>query len=226
MFSVIFEVHPRAEQWNAYLDHARMLRPDLEQVEGFVDNIRYRSLTRDGWILSLSNWRDEKSLIRWRTHARHHDVQAQGRTAIFSDYHLRVGQVTRDTDVPAGQTLLDQRRDETEVGDGTTVTLINAARPQAGTAPGDTASCAAWLGLTPWATGSTSWDIFEAVLTPGDLILLVSWRDDTAADTYETAMPVRDRARVRRIRVIRDYGMFDRREAPQFYPDAKRGNGS
>ena len=42
-----------------------MLRPELEQVEGFVDTIRYKSLTRDGWSLSLSSWRDEKSLVRW-----------------------------------------------------------------------------------------------------------------------------------------------------------------
>ena len=67
MFSVIFEVRPRPEQWDAYLGNAKMLRPDLEKIDGFVDNIRYRSLTREGWILSLSNWRDEKALVRWRT---------------------------------------------------------------------------------------------------------------------------------------------------------------
>jgi hypothetical protein len=54
MFSVIFEVHPRADQWDAYLGYARMLRPELEKIEGFVYNIRYRSLTREGWIMSLS----------------------------------------------------------------------------------------------------------------------------------------------------------------------------
>jgi hypothetical protein len=54
MFSVVFEVHPKPEQWDAYLGNAKMLRPELEQVEGFVDNIRYKSLTREGWILSLS----------------------------------------------------------------------------------------------------------------------------------------------------------------------------
>jgi hypothetical protein len=32
---------------------------------------------------------------------------------------------------------------------------------------------------------------------------------------------LQDGARLRRVRVVRDYGMFDRREAPQFYPDAK-----
>jgi hypothetical protein len=55
VFSVIFEVHPKPEQWDAYLGYAKMLRPELEQVEGFVDNIRYGSLSSEGWILSLSS---------------------------------------------------------------------------------------------------------------------------------------------------------------------------
>ena len=67
MFSVIFEVLPNKENWDDYFDNAKMLRPELEQVEGFVDNIHYKSMIREGWILSLSNWRDEKSLVRWRT---------------------------------------------------------------------------------------------------------------------------------------------------------------
>jgi heme-degrading monooxygenase HmoA len=61
-----------------------MLRPELEQVEGFVDNIRYKSLIREGWILSLSSWRDEKSLVRWRTRRRHHEVQQKGRDEILA----------------------------------------------------------------------------------------------------------------------------------------------
>ena len=48
MFSVLFEVHPKSDQWDTYLGYAKMLRPELEQIEGFVDNIRYRSLTREG----------------------------------------------------------------------------------------------------------------------------------------------------------------------------------
>ena len=102
MFSVIFEVHPRPEQWDAYLGNAKMLRPELEQVDGFIDNIRYRSLTRDGWILSLSGWRDEKAVVRWRTQMRHHVVQEKGRGEILLDYHLRVGQITADTQPARG----------------------------------------------------------------------------------------------------------------------------
>ena len=81
MFSVLFEVNPHGEQWDAYLDYAKRLRQELEQIDGFVDNVRYRSLTRHGWVLCLSSWRDEKALVRWRTRARHHDVQARGQRA-------------------------------------------------------------------------------------------------------------------------------------------------
>ncbi len=221
MFAVIFEVHPKPEQWDAYLGLGKMLKPELEKIEGFVDNIRYRSLRRDGWLLSLSGWRDEKALVRWRTQARHHVVQERGRSEIFLDYHLRIGQVTQDTKVPEGQVLHEQRLDETETGDATTITLIDAGRPPdwvKQTAAGDVAK---WLGLAPDAPGLVAWDAFDAVLTPGDVILLVSWRDLAAAQAFEGAVSLRDGVRLRRVRVVRDYGMFDRREAPQFYPDAK-----
>jgi heme-degrading monooxygenase HmoA len=130
MFSVLFEVLPKSDQWDAYLGYAKMLRPELEQVDGFVDNIRYKSLGREGWLLSLSNWRDEKSVVRWRTTMRHHEVQEMGRGEVLEDYHLRVGQITRDTRIPEGYELHEQRLDETEVGEGTTVTL-RVARPPA-----------------------------------------------------------------------------------------------
>src|SRR4051812_34016836 len=117
MFSVLFEVHPEKDQWDNYLAHAKMLRPELEKIDGFVDNIRYRSLTRPGWILSLSGWRDEKAVVRWRTTQNHHTTQEKGRSEIFSNYRLRVGQITQDTQIPPGQVILEQRLDETRVGE-------------------------------------------------------------------------------------------------------------
>jgi hypothetical protein len=121
-------------------------------IDGFIDNIRYRSMTRPGFILSLSNWRDEKALVRWRTQARHHDVQTKGREDVLADYHLRVGQVTTDTHLPAGCVLEEQRLDVTQVGQGTTVALIN---PLSGDTPApwsDIATATAALGLQACAT--------------------------------------------------------------------------
>jgi heme-degrading monooxygenase HmoA len=222
MFSVIFEVHPRPEQWDAYLSHARMLKPELEQIDGFVDNIRYRSLTREGWVLSLSGWRDEKALVRWRTQAGHHMVQEQGRSEILLDYHLRIGQLTRDTEVPKGHALHEQRLDETETGGATTISFIDARRPPEWVKQSKPDEVARWLGLPSDAPGLVAWDVFDAVLTPGDVILLLSSRDHAAAEAFESSTSLQDGARLRRVRVVRDYGMFDRREAPQYYPDVSR----
>ena len=221
MFSVLFEVLPKSDQWDAYLGYAKMLRPELELVDGFVDNIRYKSLGREGWILSLSNWRDEKSVVRWRTTMRHHEVQEMGRGEVLEDYHLRVGQITRDTRIPEGYELHEQRLDETEVGEGTTVTLIDAKRPVEWKETTNPADCSEWLGLRP-LDGFLSWDLFEAVTTPGDIILIVSWKDQAAAESFEDSVDLPEGARFRRVRVVRDYGIFDRREAPQYYPDVKR----
>lgn len=218
MFSVIFEVHPKPEQWNAYLDNAKMLRPELEQVDGFIDNIRYKSLTREGWILSLSGWRDEKSVVRWRTAARHHMVQEKGRTEILLDYHLRVGQVTRDTKVPSGQVIAEQRLDETETGEGTTVTFIEAQRGAEVNDKASPSDIAASLGLDASATGLVAWDIYDAVLAPGDLILMMVWKTKANAAAFDKSVKLAEGRRLRHIRVVRDYGMFDRREAPQYYP--------
>jgi heme-degrading monooxygenase HmoA len=218
MFCVLFEVHPKPDRWDAYLAYAKSLKPELERIDGFIENIRYRSLTREGWLLSLSSWRDEKSLVRWRTQGEHHEVQKKGRSEVFLDYHLRVGQLIKDSQPPAGYVLREERLDETAVGAGTTVTLIDARRPQrAGAPPAAAGEIARWLGLAPAASGLVAWDVFDAVLTPGDAILLMSWREQSAAEAFERDLTLPAGARLRRIRVVRDYGMFDRREAPQYY---------
>ena len=52
MFSVIFEVHPKQEKFDLYLELAKGLRPILEGIDGFIDNERFESTRRPGWILS------------------------------------------------------------------------------------------------------------------------------------------------------------------------------
>src|SRR6516165_2687896 len=93
MFSVIFEVLPADGKKDQYLELAKHLKPMLETIDGFVDNERFESQLRSGWVLSHSTWRDEKSVVRWRTVGEHHAVQEKGRFAIFQDYHLRVGEI-------------------------------------------------------------------------------------------------------------------------------------
>ena len=213
MFAVIFEVIPKPEQWDAYLGYAKQLRPELEKIEGFLENERFASKRRKGWLLSLSTWKDEKAVVRWRTHAGHHGVQEKGRFEVFRDYHLRVGEVTGDSGLPPGERLPAERLDETEAGAARLVALTERAL---GPLPedADPAEIARRIGL-PQAAGLVDWDVLENINRAGSFILLTSWRQAGDAASWH---PAGEGIRHRTVRVIRDYGMRQRQEAPQYYP--------
>ena len=217
MFAVIFEVNPKPEQWDAYLGYARSLRPELERIDGFIDNERFSSLRRQGWVLSLSIWRDEKAVVRWRTAGHHHEIQHKGRTEVFRDYHLRVGEITADNQLPAGKSLRGQRFDETAAA-AKLISLTEGVMKDMPPEP-EAQAMAARLGMTTDqpASGLVDWDVFASIYQEGKFIFLASWRDAVAAATWPA--PSAGDIRHRRVRVIRDYGMFDRAEAPQYFPD-------
>ena len=96
MIAVIFEVWPADGRKPDYLDLAAHLRDDLQAIDGFVSVERFQSLSDPGKLLSLSFWRDEAAVARWRNHTLHRETQAAGRAGVFSDYRLRVASVLRD----------------------------------------------------------------------------------------------------------------------------------
>lgn len=96
MIAVIFEVEPEPARRQEYLDTAQALRASLEQVDGFISVERFVSLTHPERMLSLSFWRDEDAVKRWRSLEEHRAAQATGRARVFRDYRLRVAQVVRD----------------------------------------------------------------------------------------------------------------------------------
>ena len=220
MFAVIFEVQPRQGRFDDYLALAKELKPKLEAIDGFIDNERFRSLRDERRVLSLSVWRDEKALIRWRTQGDHHGVQEKGRFEVFEDYHLRVGEIFADSKAtPAKQ----QRFDETEVGASKAVSLIEVEPSGKHGVASET--LAAQLGLASGDTGVTGHETFESITAPGKLLLLMSWRSVAEAEDFSPkSAPGAKILRHRSVRIIRDYGMFERREAPQFYPEARRAS--
>jgi len=221
MFAVIFEVKPKKERKDDYLALAKTLKPELEKIDGFIDNERFGSKRTEGLVLSLSTWRDEKAVIRWRTLGVHHEIQAKGRSEIFEDYHLRVGEITADTHIPEGQKLQEQRLDETLVGSSKAATISELAADNKKAASSD---LSADLKLPATGiSGVLDQEIFESITNPGKLLLLVSWKDATAASEWHPTIPAGHELRHRQVRVIRDYGMQDRREAPQFYPPVEGG---
>jgi heme-degrading monooxygenase HmoA len=79
------------------------------------------------------------------------------------------------------------------------------------------------LELDPHADGLLDHELFESIYNPGKLLILGSWRDKSAAVAWKpTSFEGAGDIWHREVRIIRDYGMFERRDAPQFYPEVIR----
>lgn len=198
MFSVIFELQPRTEQRDAFRQSAEILRLELQDAPGFVESVRYASLTRDGWFLSLSTWDGEKAAIQGRTEAL--DQQA---LATLSDYHLRDGQIVYDTGLPNGAQRVQRSAGGTS--EGTAIVLIDANQIHEWVSARNPQELATFLGFDHNSFGDCiSWDVFEALQNPGDLVLLVVWKDQASATEFAQSAIVPDNARVRVVQVMRD----------------------
>jgi heme-degrading monooxygenase HmoA len=222
---VIFEVHPKRDRFDDYLDLAKSLKPKLTAIEGFIDNERFASTRTDGRLLSLSTWRDEKAVVRWRTQGDHHAAQEKGRSEIFQDCHLRVGEVTYDTDPPPGIALPQQRFDATAMVYAKAASITELNMRGGNPANVDDERLSALFGFDARTNGLIDHEVFESIYGQGKLLLLISWADGGAAEAWmPNAPPAAKALRHRRVRIIRDYGMSDRYEAPQFFPDVKRAH--
>ena len=110
MIAVIFEVWPKPERKQDYLDIAASLRPLLEKIDGFISIERFESLSAPGKILSLSFFRDEEAVKAWRNLVEHRAAQEKGRKELFADYRLRIASVIRDYGMTArGEVPADSR---------------------------------------------------------------------------------------------------------------------
>jgi len=96
MVVVIFEVYPKEENKQEYIDIASKLSAVLAKVDGFISVERFSSIQNPNKLLSLSFWENEEAVENWRNEAMHRSGQASGLHHIFSDYRIRVGNVTRD----------------------------------------------------------------------------------------------------------------------------------
>lgn len=108
MIAVIFEVEPAIP--DRYFDIAASLKPELEQIPGFISVERFESLTTPGRYLSLSFFEDEAAVLAWRNTPHHRAAQAEGRAGVFADYRLRVAHVLRDYGMTRRQDAPDDSR--------------------------------------------------------------------------------------------------------------------
>lgn len=205
MLALFFEVNPRSDGgWDRYLAIAAGLRPLLAEQEGMLFIDRYKSLLRPSTILSHSLWIDEAALAAWRSHGLHHCAQAEGRQQVFDDSRLRIAHVT-DTVVPDRDTLSSPVRSSYRDRAGSAARMIVMAE-----------GCGELANVRARPT-----DFFESLNREGERLWLFDAVDDAegvaiASDLHTAGLT----ARV--CEVERDYGMFDRTEAPQYHPPVAR----
>jgi heme-degrading monooxygenase HmoA len=96
MIAVIFEFTPLDGRFADYKSLAEGLAEDVRQFEGFISIERFESISNKGKFVSLSFWRDEECVRKWRNLQKHREAQREGRGGIFKSYRLRVANVLRD----------------------------------------------------------------------------------------------------------------------------------
>jgi heme-degrading monooxygenase HmoA len=99
MIAMIFEywIDPqRPDLYREYLAESASIRELLPGLTGFHGIERFESSSEEGKFVSLAFFDDEEAVARWRTTPQHRRVQALGRSRLFTQYRLRMADVTRD----------------------------------------------------------------------------------------------------------------------------------
>ena len=207
MISQFFEVRIKEGLISRYMDLAASLQPALTAMGGCLFIERFESLTRKNLLLSYQIWQDEGSMTAWRVHAGHHGVQETGRERIFSDYRIRIAQVIHEArpDKPAWRP--DRR---TPYNDP-------ARRPPTYVIATESSNAALPLG-TLWEH-----DTFKSMYREDHFAHLVDLPDYQSGLEFGPRLfadPTTEYFRI--FEVMRDYGMYERGEAPQYFPSVER----
>jgi len=197
MQALLFEMKPRDGHEEHYFTHAAALRPILMQHEGLLFIERYKSLTRPGVILSHSLWRDEASIARWRSNQDHHKSQIAGRYKHFEDYRIRISHALEhhtETGHQEQWAMAGMYADESNAVDRYITIIRSRTRPE--TDQGDV--------FESVSDANSFLGIADFVEQEAGRASLVNAQDD---DTISSVLA----------KVSRDYGMYDRAEAPQYF---------
>ena len=115
------------------------------------------------------------------------------------------------------------RFDVTESGRSKVCTITELTPHEGQMVPRDDDGLFAAAGFHRNAAGLNGSEIYDSIYTPGKVLILALWTAaEDAASARPAAVPGIATARLRGVRVIREYGMFDRQETPQFYPEVQR----
>jgi heme-degrading monooxygenase HmoA len=188
-YAVFFDVLPKKGFKDAYFGMAAGLKPIVEMNPGFISVERFENLGQVGWYLSYSRWVDEKALSSWRCQHDHHEAQVCGRNLVLEDYRLRVVSTLNTSSESDKSYVLALAGNFEQV-------QMEAGRTQKS------------LGKVP--------KLFKDVINPERGIALLDF-DAVSALKVKNSISNHELIDLGVYEVRRDYGMFDRAQAPNIF---------
>jgi len=200
MQTLLFEMQPRAGHEDHYFAHATKLKPLVLAEPGLLFLDRFQSMSREDLILSHSRWRDEAAIASWRSNGTHHQTQVAGRTKHFSNYRIRIGTAVMSLDEQGALSRFKNHGSYREEGDKPPryhTIIISQDTPFDG--EGESFKSVYNEGVYLHIQDCPTLEDGEALMT--------NLKDNDAVQSaYLT-------------HTSRDYGMFEREEAPQYMPE-------
>ncbi|MCP5081154.1 MAG: hypothetical protein GY948_05605 [Alphaproteobacteria bacterium] len=146
----------------------------------------------------MSDRRDEASIARWRTDTEHHNSQAAGRYKHFEDYRIRISHVLQYSEpgLPQKEWGKEGSYSDPATTPDRFITIIR----------------------TKQMPTTTAGEVFESVTETGSYLSVgdVACEDDGRVGVKDAQTDALLLSALLS-RVSRDYGMYDRAEAPQYF---------
>ena len=189
-YAVFFDVLPKNGFTDAYFGMAAGLKPIVEMNPGFISVERFENLGQVGWYLSYSQWVDEKALGSWRCQHDHHEAQVCGRNLVLEDYRLRVASTFLHSSSESDKSYM--------------LALV-----------GNFEQVQIEAGCTQKSLGKAL-KLFKGVINPERGIALLDF-DAVSVLKVKNSISNHELIDLGVYEVQRDYGMFDRAQAPSVF---------
>lgn len=187
--SVLFDVLPKPGHVDQYFSMAAHLKPIVEKNPGFLSVERFANLQKPNWYLSFSCWKNEESLAQWRCQPDHNGAQVCGRNQVFDDYRLRVSakkQISELVELRSRELIL------LLIGQLDDIQAV---------------ACSSTL-------SQHQSKVYQGVINPQRGLSIYEFAPNVSIDDDFFCMKESESIETHWFGVVRDYGMFNRAEAP------------
>ena len=96
MVIVVFQFSTKPDMSKEYFQEVEILQEEIKNEKGFISAERYKSNTDENSYVSISTWKDKKSVERWHSNKKHKVSQDKGKKKIFNSFRIRLAEVFKD----------------------------------------------------------------------------------------------------------------------------------